>query len=222
MSALAFSIHGPAAGRPMVLLHGLTSDRSSWDSVLPLLSSWRSYVPDLRGHGASERAERYSFELLAADILALLDEQGLARPVLVGHSMGGVAAYLLAARHPTRLSALVLEETPPPFPQQRPVPERPPGPLPYDWTARVDLLAEVNNPGATWLDELGSITVPTLVLGGGPTSPFPQDQMRLVAERIPRGEFVSIPVGHGIHKEDPDAFVHLVRTFLAGSPHRFE
>lgn len=216
MSALEFSVHGPAGGRPMVLLHGLTSDRSSWSSVLPLLASWRLYVPDQRGHGASERAERYSFELLAADLLAFLDSHDLAKPVLVGHSMGGVAAYLLAARHPSRVSALVLEEIPPPFPQQRPIPERPDGPLPYDWTARMDLLAQVNAPAETWLDELGSIPVPTLVLGGGPTSPFPQEQLREVAERLPRGEFVSVPVGHGIHNEDPAAFAHLVRTFLAG------
>lgn len=216
MNALAFSVHGPSDGQPMVLLHGLTSDRSSWDSVVAALAeSWRVYVPDQRGHGASPRAPEYSFELLATDLVAFLDDHALDRPVIVGHSMGGVAAYLHAARRPERVGALVLEEIPPPFPQQRPLPERPPGDLPYDWNARVQLLAQVNSPGPTWLGELAGISAPTLVLGGGPASPFPQEQLAEVAERIPAGRFVSIPVGHGVHKEDPPAFLAAVRDFLA-------
>jgi pimeloyl-ACP methyl ester carboxylesterase len=87
--------------------------------------------------------------------------------------------------------------------------------LPYDWTARVQLLGQVNSPGPAWKDALAQITAPTLVLGGGPTSPFPQEQLAEVAERIPGGRFASIPVGHGIHKEDPVAFLATVRAFLA-------
>ena len=58
------------------------------------------------------------------------------------------------------------------------------------------------------------IRVPTLVVGGGPTSPFPQDQMRAMADRIPHGSFQEIPVGHGVHREAPTAFLAAVTTFL--------
>ena len=58
------------------------------------------------------------------------------------------------------------------------------------------------------------IRVPTLVLGGGPTSPFPQDQLRAMADWMPRGSFQEIPVGHSVHREAPTAFLAALTTFL--------
>jgi pimeloyl-ACP methyl ester carboxylesterase len=212
---LTVRTHGPLEAQPMVLLHGLTSDGSSFDGVVDALAQrWRIYVPDQRGHGTTGPADAYAFELLAADLDEFLEERGLTTPVLIGHSMGAVAAYLHAARRPDRTGPLVLVEPPPPFPQRRPVPERPDGPLGYEWAARVALVGQVNEPGPSWLGELAEIRVPTLVVGGGPTSPFPQDQMRAMADRIPSGSFQEIPVGHGVHREAPTAFLAAVTTFL--------
>ncbi len=56
--------------------------------------------------------------------------------------------------------------------------------------------------------------VPTLVVGGGPTSPFPQEQMQAMADQIPAGRFHQLPVGHGVHSEAPEAFVDLLTDFL--------
>lgn len=201
----------------MVLLHGLTSDGSSFDGVADVLAErWRVLVPDQRGHGETGPAAEYSFELLAADLGEFLDEQGLTAPVLVGHSMGAVAAYLHAARQPARVGVLVLAESPPPFPQQRPIPERPGEVLGYDWRARVDLIGQVNSPGAGWFGELAVVRAPTLVIGGGPTSPFPQEQMRAMAEQVPNGRFHELPVGHGVHREAPEEFVALLTEFAGG------
>jgi pimeloyl-ACP methyl ester carboxylesterase len=94
------------------------------------------------------------------------------------------------------------------------VPERPDGPLGYDSDARVTLVGQVNAPDPSWLGELAEIQVPALVIGGGPTSPFPQDQMRAMADRMPRGSFQEIPVGHGVHRQAPVAFLAAVTTFL--------
>ncbi|WP_328522239.1 alpha/beta fold hydrolase [Kribbella sp. NBC_00359] len=212
---LSVRTHGPLDAQAMVLLHGLTSDGSSFDGVVETLAqNWRVYVPDQRGHGTTGPAEAYAFELLAADLDEFLEERGLTAPVVVGHSMGAVAAYLHAARRPDRTGPLVLVEPPPPFPQRRPVPERPDEPLGYDWDARVALVGQVNSPDPGWFDELAEIRVPTLVLGGGPTSPFPQDQLRTMADRMPRGSFQEIPVGHSVHREAPTAFLAAVTTFL--------
>ncbi|MET7277119.1 alpha/beta hydrolase [Kribbella sp. NPDC005582] len=169
------------------------------------------------GHGETGPAAEYSFELLAMDLGEFLDDHGLAEAVVVGHSMGAVAAYLHAARRPERVGALVLVESPPPFPQTRPIPERPEGPLDYDWRARVDLIKQVNAPGPGWFDELTRIRVPALVVGGGSTSPFPQNQMRAMADQIPAGRFHQLPVGHGVHKEAPEAFVDLLADFLTAA-----
>lgn len=199
----------------MVLLHGLTSDGSSWDSVVDAFAErWRVYVPDLRGHGRSDRPGTYSFEFLRDDLAGFLRTLDLRGAVVVGHSMGGVAAYLLALDHPELIRALVLEETPPPFRQRRPVPERPDGELPYDWAARIGIVAQVNQPDPTWWERLAELGVPTLVIAGGPDSPFPQEQIAAMAERIPDARLLTLPVGHGVHRAAPAGFVTAVHTFV--------
>lgn len=214
---LAYRVSGHVDAPPMVLLHGLTSDGSSWDPVAPAFArDWRVYVPDLRGHGRSDWPGTYSFPLLSADVRGFLDALHLEPATLVGHSMGGVAAYLLAQDHPSRVEALVLEETPPPLPQRRPVPERPDGPLSFDWEVRPAIVGQVNAPDPAWWDRLAAITAPTLVMGGGPQSPFPQTGIEAMAERIPAGRMTTIPAGHGIHAARPDEFAAAVRAFLGG------
>jgi 3-oxoadipate enol-lactonase len=199
---------------PMLLLHGLTSDGSSWDAVVDALAErWRVYVPDLRGHGRSDRPGGYSFPALRDDVHSFLTALDLRDVVLVGHSMGGVAAYLLALDHPELVRALVLEETPPPLRQRRPVPERPAGELTYDWAARLAILGQVNEPDPAWWERLAELSVPTLVVAGGPDSPFPQEQIAAVAERIPDGRLLTLPVGHGVHRVAPAEFVAAVTAF---------
>jgi 3-oxoadipate enol-lactonase len=215
---LAYRLVGDPDSPPMLLLHGLTSDGSSWDAVVDSFAErWRVYVPDLRGHGSSDRPGAYSFELLRDDVAGFLRALDLLGTVVVGHSMGGVAAYLLALDHPELISALVLEETPPPLRQQRPVPERPErsdGELPYDWAARIGFLAQVNEPDPTWWERLAELAVPTLVIAGGPDSPFPQEQLAAMADRIPDARLLTLPVGHGVHRVAPEEFVTAVHTFI--------
>jgi 3-oxoadipate enol-lactonase len=105
-----------AGGRPVMLVHGFTADRGEVDGVLEPLADlgWHAVAPDLRGHGASDRptdAGVYSFELMAGDVLALADDLGWDRFALVGHSMGGAVAQLVALDHPERLTGLVLAST---------------------------------------------------------------------------------------------------------------
>jgi 3-oxoadipate enol-lactonase len=73
----------------MVLLHGLGSNGSSWTAIAEALGeSHRVYVPDMRGHGASDWPGTYSFELMRNDVLGFLDALGLDRVTLIGHSTG--------------------------------------------------------------------------------------------------------------------------------------
>lgn len=68
---------------------------------------------DLRDHGRSARHDPadWSFEVCADDLRAFCDRLGIVAPVVLGHSMGGIVAMLLAARHPDRARALVLHAT---------------------------------------------------------------------------------------------------------------
>jgi len=83
---------------PVVLLHGLSSSARIWDLVAPYLASegLTCYAPDARGHGFSDQpedsAENYSFSSLTSDLAAFLETCQLERPLLVGHSWGGMLA----------------------------------------------------------------------------------------------------------------------------------
>ncbi len=100
-------------GTPLILLHGFPLNRAIWQSqVEQLAESARVITPDLRGHGASPAPEgEYSIELMARDVLTLLDELGIQKAIWAGHSMGGyvaLAAYRIA---PERFSGLALVAT---------------------------------------------------------------------------------------------------------------
>ncbi len=102
---LAHDVSG--SGPLLVLLHGITEDRRSWDPV-DLTDSFTVVRVDLRGHGASAAEEPYDIPTLAADVhetLAQLAENDVIPaelPVVVGHSMGGIVATAYGALFPVR------------------------------------------------------------------------------------------------------------------------
>jgi pimeloyl-ACP methyl ester carboxylesterase len=110
---------GPADGEPVVLLHGFPQDNTSWSGVEPLLhqAGLRTLAPDQRGYspGARPRGRRaYTTSELADDVLALLDEAGLASAHIVGHDWGGAVAWTLGGRNPERVRSLTVLSTPHP------------------------------------------------------------------------------------------------------------
>lgn len=87
------------SGHPVLLVHGFPNDGSSWDVVLPLLSSNYQYiVPDLPGAGKSAALPELSLEKMADSILEILEQEKIEKAVLVGHSMGGYT-IMEAVRH---------------------------------------------------------------------------------------------------------------------------
>ena len=97
---------------PVVLLHGLTDNGACW---FPLARALRDefdlILPDARGHGRSSAPERgYSYEIQAEDAALFLKALKVERPVLGGHSLGGIVALLAAQRADIELSGLVLED----------------------------------------------------------------------------------------------------------------
>lgn len=98
-----------------MLLHGLAGHAGEWDVLARSLSSgYRVVAVDQRGHGASERHPRdVSRAAYVSDVLAVVDQLALQRPVLVGQSLGGHTAMLTAAAHPGLVRALVLVEAGP-------------------------------------------------------------------------------------------------------------
>jgi 3-oxoadipate enol-lactonase len=102
--------------RPLLLVHGFTGAKEDFTPWLGQLAQagWHAVAPDLRGHGGSSQpaAETdYSFQLMAADLLGLADALGWDRYVLLGHSMGGMVAQVMASAAAVRLDGLILMDT---------------------------------------------------------------------------------------------------------------
>lgn len=96
-------------GVPVVLLHGGLGHSGNWGHQVPALrdAGYRPILIDSRGHGRSTRDARpYRYDLLAADVLAVLDELGVARAVLVGWSDGACTALILARHAPARAAGV--------------------------------------------------------------------------------------------------------------------
>lgn len=101
---------GDPAGRPVLFLHGYSDSLRSFDCLLPHLPTGiRAIVPSQRGHGEAGRPDHgYAMRDFADDVARLMDALGVARAVLVGHSMGAIVAARLAIDRPERVAALVL------------------------------------------------------------------------------------------------------------------
>ena len=99
---------------PVVLVHGWCCEHTY---MAPLAAHFaprhRIVAVDLRGHGASDRPERpYTMEGFADDLAFLCDELAVHKPIVIGHSMGGLIALDLAARYPELPRAVVALDSP--------------------------------------------------------------------------------------------------------------
>ncbi|TMC21611.1 MAG: alpha/beta hydrolase [Chloroflexi bacterium] len=109
-------------GAPILCLHGLTANAFSFQSLADELSiDHRVIAYDLRGRGDSDKPEDgYSVPIHAADLSALIDELGLTRPIIIGHSLGALIALYFAAHYPQKLSKFMLLDAGGPLPQEQP------------------------------------------------------------------------------------------------------
>jgi 3-oxoadipate enol-lactonase len=100
-------------GRPVVLIHGYPFNRSLWnEQVAALSSSCRVLAPDLRGFGESDAApDTATMNVMAQDVVLLLNHLGIVRATICGLSMGGYVALALYKQLPSRVRALVLADT---------------------------------------------------------------------------------------------------------------
>lgn len=100
---------GGAGRPPLVLLHGMLGSSRNWQTAgRDLAEKFHVLAVDLRNHGASPHAPTMAYEEMMVDVLGWLDTQALERVTLLGHSMGGKVAMLLACRQPARVERLLV------------------------------------------------------------------------------------------------------------------
>lgn len=119
---------GGEGSPPFVILHGMLGSSRNWQTVgRDLAAHRRTFALDLRNHGESPHGDPMTYEAMVADVLAWLDARGLATADLIGHSMGGKVAMVLACRRPGRVGRLIVVDI---------------APKPYAWPAhRVEFAA---------------------------------------------------------------------------------
>lgn len=116
--------HAIDSERPSLLfVHGAGADHTVWalQSRYFAYHDWNVLAPDLPGHGRSAGAPLAAIGDIADWLIRLLEAAGIARAILVGHSMGSLAALETAARHPTRSAGIALLGTSVPMPVAKPL-----------------------------------------------------------------------------------------------------
>ena len=118
LSLYARVYEGPRSGAPAVLcLHGLTRNSRDFEDLAPHLQSrYRVIVPDLRGRGFSARdpqLQNYQPAVYVQDILGLLGATGESRVAVIGTSLGGMLAMMLAYSHAARIAGMALNDVGP-------------------------------------------------------------------------------------------------------------
>jgi len=111
---IACQVDGPSDAPVMVLNHTLATSRQMWRAQIAHFSpKYRVVSFDMRGHGESAAPDfPYSLEMLADDVVGVLDNLGVEHPAAyIGISIGGMIGQALGLRHPKRFSALVLCST---------------------------------------------------------------------------------------------------------------
>ncbi|HVU34136.1 MAG TPA: alpha/beta fold hydrolase [Opitutaceae bacterium] len=105
---------GGAGNPPLVILHGMLGSSRNWQSAgADLAARYHVLALDLRNHGRSPHADPMTYDALMGDVLDWLDGHRLGQVTLLGHSMGGKTAMLLACRHPARVARLFVVDIAP-------------------------------------------------------------------------------------------------------------
>lgn len=111
---LASDVYGEGAGHKLVILHGLLGAARNWMAIAKRLGQDHEvHALDLRNHGRSPWIDGMSYREMAGDVAAYIQANGLGRPTVVGHSMGGKAAMALALDAPDRVGRLLVADIAP-------------------------------------------------------------------------------------------------------------
>lgn len=98
----------------MIIIHGLYGSSDNWMGVAKSLSDrFEVWLPDLRNHGRSPHDDSHNYELMRDDMRQMMDDAGMERAVLLGHSMGGKVAMCFAQHHPDRIEKIIVVDIAP-------------------------------------------------------------------------------------------------------------
>jgi pimeloyl-ACP methyl ester carboxylesterase len=226
------------AGAPVILLHGGLGHSGNWGYQVPALveNGYRTVVVDSRGHGHSTRDARpYSYELMASDVLAVMDTLHLERAALVGWSDGACTALVLASQASSRAAGVFffacnmdpsgtkeIEFTPPlkrcfnrqvkDYARLSPTPDQ------FDQFAEAVGLMQKTQPNYS-ADDLAQIRVPVAIVQSEHDEFIKREHAEYLARSIPNAEYIFLPgVSHFAPLQRPEQFNRAMLRFLGEVP----
>jgi pimeloyl-ACP methyl ester carboxylesterase len=227
-----YSSHG--SGRPVVLLHGGLGHSGNWGYQVPALlhAGYRVVLIDSRGQGRSTRDRRpFSYELMASDVLAVLDAVHLERAALVGWSDGACTALVLARQAPERVSGVfffacnmdpsgVKEFQPTPIVdrcfRRHTLDYARLSPTPEQFNTLLEDLGRMQRTQPNYsVQDLAEIRVPVVIAHSEHDEFITREHAEHLARRIPGAQLVVLPgVSHFAPLQQPDQFNAALLDFL--------
>jgi len=223
-------------GPPLILLHGGLAHSGWWANQVPVFARRHLVIViDSRGHGRSTRDARpYTYELMAGDVVAVMDALKIGRASLVGWSDGAIVGLDIAIRRPERLTRLfafaanadpsgVRDDTlaSPTFARfvvRAGEDYRRLSATPSAWadfTAAIEKMW-ADEPHFT-ADELRGVRVPTAVADGDHDEAIKREHTEMMARLIPGAKLIILPgLSHFAMVQDPAAFNNAVLAFIDG------
>ena len=102
-------------GSPVIILHGLFGTLDNWQTIAKQLANdYWVFIIDQRNHGRSPHVEHINYQLMAEDLKDFMNQQGIPRAHIIGHSMGGKTAMKFALEYPDMVDKLVVVDIAPP------------------------------------------------------------------------------------------------------------
>lgn len=229
-----YALYGEAEGTPILMIHGGLGHGDLWAAqVADLMTDHRVIVADTRGHGRSTNdGSPYTYDLLAADYLALLDHLGLDAVHLVGWSDGANIGYTLSGTAPERLAShfahagnVTLDGIDPSvetdavfgsYIAMMAADYAAMSPTPEGFDAFIGGVVEMwstEKPGG--VSSLAAITVPTLVVQSAQDEAILMQHAEAIAAAIPGAQLLVLEdVSHFASFQDPDGYTAAIRAFL--------
>ena len=111
---LFFEEYGDKSREPLIILHGFFASSRNWRQIAKKLAEHcHVFVLDLRNHGLSPHDPEMDYPSMVGDLKSFMDEHGLEKASILGHSMGGKVAMWLALSNPERINKLIVADISP-------------------------------------------------------------------------------------------------------------
>ena len=222
-----------ARGEPVILLHGGLANANYWgNQVKALQSRYRVIVVDSRGHGRSSRDDKpYGYDLMASDIIALMDFLKIPKAAIVGWSDGAIIGLDIALNHPERLTKLfafaansdpsgVSDITSSPvfnaFIARAEKEYEMLSPTPTEYQSFLAQVQKMWETQPNWTaDDLGRIAVPVWIVDADHDEAIKRENIEFMAANVPNAGLLLQPeVSHFSFIQDPEQFTSDVLHFL--------